>query len=104
LHGDVLDRLRQTFRPEFLNRLDEVVIFRPLTPEHVQAIARRQVAELTGRLQASHGVTLRVDEEVLDLICQAGYSERYGARHLLRAFEQLLTKPLSTFLLTERRG
>lgn len=102
--GEVLERLRQTFRPEFLNRLDEIVVFRPLTPEHVRAIARRHAAELSARLQTSHGVTLRIEEEALDLICRAGYSETYGARHLLRAFEQSLTRPLSTLLLTGRRG
>ncbi len=101
---DVMDRLRQTFRPEFLNRLDEVVVFRPLSPEHVRAIAHRHAAELSARLQASHGVTLQVGEEALDLICRAGYSEMYGARHLQRAFEQMLTRPLSTLLLTGRRG
>ena len=101
---EVLARLRQTFRPEFLNRLDEIVVFRRLRPEHVQAIAQRQVDELAERLQARHGVTLRVEEKALALICEAGYSKKYGARHLRRAFERLLTKPLSALVLEESGG
>ncbi|GER83396.1 MAG: AAA family ATPase [Thermogemmatispora sp.] len=94
----LMERLRQTFRPEFLSRIDEVVIFHPLTQEHARAITRLQMNELASRL-LEQGLTLQADESAIDLLCKEGFSRTQGARPLRRAIERLLTVPLSLRIL-----
>jgi ATP-dependent Clp protease ATP-binding subunit ClpA len=94
----LMERLRETFRPEFLNRIDEVVIFRPLTQEQARAITRLQMNDLATRL-LEQGLTLNADESALDLLCQEGFSQTQGARPLRRVIEKLLTVPLSLRIL-----
>jgi len=94
----LLERLRQTFRPEFLNRIDEVVIFHPLGQEQARAITRLQMNELGARL-LEQGLTLHADDSAIDLLCKEGFSQTQGARHLRRAIERLLTVPLSLRIL-----
>src|SRR3989454_651163 len=94
----LLERLRQTFRPEFLNRIDEVVIFHPLGQEQARAITRLQMNELGARL-LEQGLTLHADNSAIDLLCKEGFSQTQGARPLRRAIERLLTVPLSLRIL-----
>ncbi len=94
----LLERLRQTFRPEFLNRIDEVVIFQPLGQEQALAITRLQMNELAARL-LEQGLTLHADDSAIELLCKAGFSETQGARPLRRTIERLLTVPLSLRIL-----
>lgn len=94
----LMERLRETFRPEFLNRIDEVVIFRPLNHEQARAITRLQMNELATRL-LDQGLTLHADDSAIDLLCREGFSETQGARPLRRAIEKLLTVPLSIRIL-----
>jgi ATP-dependent Clp protease ATP-binding subunit ClpA/CHAT domain-containing protein len=94
----LMERLRETFRPEFLNRIDEVVIFRPLNHEQARAITRLQMNELAARL-LEQGLTLRADDSAIDLLCAEGFSETQGARPLRRVIEKLLTVPLSLRIL-----
>jgi ATP-dependent Clp protease ATP-binding subunit ClpA/CHAT domain-containing protein len=94
----LFERLRQTFRPEFLNRIDEVVIFHPLTQEQARAITRLQMNELASRL-LEQGLTLQADESAIDLLCKEGFSQTQGARPLRRAIERFLTVPLSLRIL-----
>ncbi len=94
----LLERLRQTFRPEFLNRVDEVVIFHPLGQEQARAITRLQMNELAARL-LEQGLTLDADDSAIDLLCKEGFSQTQGARPLRRAIERLLTVPLSLRIL-----
>jgi ATP-dependent Clp protease ATP-binding subunit ClpA/CHAT domain-containing protein len=94
----LMERLRETFRPEFLNRIDEVVIFRPLTQEQAQAITRLQMNELAARL-LDQGLTLHADESAVNLLCQEGFSPTQGARPLRRVIEKMLTVPLSLRIL-----
>ncbi|TMC85931.1 MAG: AAA family ATPase [Chloroflexi bacterium] len=94
----LLERLRQTFRPEFLNRVDEVVIFHPLGQEQARAITRLQMNELGARL-LEQGLTLHADDSAIDLLCKEGFSQTQGARPLRRAIERLLTVPLSLRIL-----
>ncbi len=94
----LLERLRQTFRPEFLNRIDEVVIFHPLEQTQAREITRLQMNELGARL-LEQGLTLRADESAIDLLCKEGFSETQGARPLRRVIEKLLTVPLSMRIL-----
>ena len=94
----LLERLRQTFRPEFLNRIDEVVIFHPLGQEQARAITRLQMNELGARL-LEQGLTLHAEDSAIDLLCKEGFSQTQGARPLRRAIERLLTVPLSLRIL-----
>jgi ATP-dependent Clp protease ATP-binding subunit ClpA/CHAT domain-containing protein len=94
----LLERLRQTFRPEFLNRIDEVVIFHPLGQEQALAITRLQMNELAARL-LEQGLTLYADDSAIELLCKEGFSETQGARPLRRTIERLLTVPLSLRIL-----
>lgn len=94
----LLERLRQTFRPEFLNRIDEVVIFHPLAQEQAHAITRLQMNELGARL-LEQGLTLHAEDSAIDLLCKEGFSQTQGARPLRRTIERLLTVPLSLRIL-----
>ena len=94
----LMERLRQTFRPEFLNRIDEVVIFHPLGQEQARAITRLQMNELAARL-LEQGLTLDADDSAINLLCKEGFSQTQGARPLRRVIEKLLTVPLSLRIL-----
>jgi len=90
--------LRQHFLPEFLNRIDETVIFHPLNTTHVREIAVLQVERLRKQL-AALGLSLEVDEAALDGIAREGYDPNYGARPLKRVIQQQIQNPLATELL-----
>lgn len=94
----LMDRLRQTFRPEFLNRIDDVVIFHPLTHDQTHEITRLQINDLASRL-LEQGLILHTDESAIDLLCKEGFSQTQGARPLRRIIERLLTVPLSLRIL-----
>jgi ATP-dependent Clp protease ATP-binding subunit ClpC len=91
--------IAKTFRPEFLNRLDELVVFNHLDPEVVGEILDGIVERLALRL-AEKGVSLTLAEEARQLLMERGFDEREGARHLQRTVDDLLAKPLSKFLLS----
>ncbi len=95
--------LRKHFRPEFLNRLDEVVIFRPLSRETLEAILDLQLQEVFARLQAQQ-LSLQLEPSARELLLRKGYDPANGARPLRRAIQHLLTRPLSAALLEERFG
>ncbi len=94
----LLERLRQTFRPEFLNRIDDVVIFHPLNQQQIRAITNLQINDLAARL-LEQGLVLHTDESAIELLCKEGFSSTQGARPLRRAIERLLTVPLSLRIL-----
>lgn len=95
----VLDDLKQAFRPEFLNRLDEIIVFRQLTQPEVVQICDLMVAEIGDRL-AAQGIGLEVSTRFKDLAVQDGYDPRYGARPLRRTLQRLLEDALAEALLT----
>jgi ATP-dependent Clp protease ATP-binding subunit ClpB len=94
----VMETLRQTLRPEFLNRIDEVVIFRPLGREEIGAIVGIQVAHLQKRL-AARRVTLELTPAAEELLAHEGYDPTFGARPLKRAIQRMLQDPLALRLL-----
>jgi ATP-dependent Clp protease ATP-binding subunit ClpA len=94
----LMERLRATFRPEFLNRIDEVVIFRPLTMDQARTITRLQMNELGTRL-LEQGLILHADDSAIDYLCAAGFSPTQGARPLRRVIEKELTVQLSLRIL-----
>ncbi len=90
----VLDVVGQHFRPEFINRLDELVVFHPLGREHIREIAKFQLRFLEQRL-AERGIALVLSEAALDRIGEHGFDPVYGARPLKRAIQSMLENPLS---------
>ncbi|GLT39895.1 hypothetical protein SLA2020_140610 [Shorea laevis] len=94
----VMEELKAYFRPELLNRIDEVVVFQPLEKEQILEILDIMLQEVKKRL-ISLGIGLEVTEAIKDLICQEGYDRTYGARPLRRAVTSLLEDPLSEALL-----
>ena len=98
VRSSVLERLRQSFRPEFLNRVDEIVFFRPLGRAQVRQIVDLLLKQLGPRLLESE-LKLEVDEDVRDLLAQEGFDPRYGARPLKRAIQRLIENPLASRLI-----
>ncbi len=94
----VLEALRRHFRPEFLNRVDETIIFDRLHDEDLKAIVRIQLERVIKRL-VKQGLTLELSEEALDFIGQEGYDPAFGARPLKRAIQKHLLDPLSLEML-----
>ncbi len=94
----VLDMLKQNVRPEFLNRIDDIIMFRPLDKEEIEQIVRLQVESIVSRLAAQE-VTLHVADEAISLISAAGFDPEFGARPVKRALQRLLLNPLSKSLL-----
>ena len=100
--AEQVDRaLASQFRPEFLNRIDEVIRFQPLGGEELQRIVQLQLAEL-GLLLREQGLALRVDDAVAVWLGQQGYEPEYGARPLRRLLRRQIENPLATQLLEER--
>jgi ATP-dependent Clp protease ATP-binding subunit ClpA len=94
----LLEALKQVFRPEFLNRVDEIIVFHALTREQLRRIVGLLV-EKVRREVAGQGMTLEVSPEAEDLIAAAGYDAQFGARPLKRAIQRLLENPLARELL-----
>ena len=82
----VMDELRRTFKPEFLNRIDETIVFRQLTEEDIRRIAQRML-EITGKRMAQQGITLLADDEAVTALAKDGFDPQYGARPLRRAIQ-----------------
>jgi ATP-dependent Clp protease ATP-binding subunit ClpB len=99
----VMDALRNAFRPEFLNRIDEIVIFKPLGREQIAAIVEIQARHLMKRL-ADKRVTLELSEAAKALLAQEGYDPVYGARPLKRTIQRMIQDPLALELLNGAFG
>ncbi|MBD1924945.1 ATP-dependent Clp protease ATP-binding subunit [Trichocoleus sp. FACHB-90] len=97
----VNEELKQYFRPEFLNRLDEIIVFRQLTKDEVKEISDIMLKEVMGRL-AEQGITLEVTERFKDRLVEEGYNPSYGARPLRRAIMRLLEDSLAEEILSGR--
>jgi ATP-dependent Clp protease ATP-binding subunit ClpC len=98
MHGDVMIEVERHFRPEFLNRIDELIIFNPLTKDDLRHIVKLQLEEVLHRLE-ERGVALSLDQKAIDLLIQKGWHEDYGARPLRRAIERHVEDPLAEQLL-----
>ena len=97
----VNEELKQYFRPEFLNRLDEIIVFRQLTKDEVKQISDILLREVFGRL-TEQGITLEVTERFKDRLVEEGYNPSYGARPLRRAIMRLLEDTLAEEILSSR--
>ena len=85
----VMADLKRTFRPEFLNRIDEIIVFRQLTEENIRQIARRML-DITGARMAQQGITLAADDDAVAELARDGFDPQYGARPLRRAIQSMV--------------
>ncbi|MCL5960532.1 MAG: AAA family ATPase [Chloroflexi bacterium] len=95
-----IEALEHTFRPEFLNRIDGVVVFRWLNRQDMAEILDNLVAELSVRLQEHHEVRLELTPEAKALLVEKGFDQKFGARQLKRTVRNLLNRPLSQLMVT----
>jgi len=94
VQGEVRRELERRFPPEFLNRIDEVVLFSPLTPDEAREIAKHYL-EHVGLTLAKSGKTIRIDDDALELIVTQGHSLAFGARFLKRVIDERIKLPIS---------
>jgi ATP-dependent Clp protease ATP-binding subunit ClpB len=99
----VLGAVRDEFRPEFLNRIDDVIVFDKLSREDLREIVEIQMGSLRKRLEA-RGIDLQVSAEALDLLAERGYDPVYGARPLKRVLQKDMADPIATAILQGRFG
>jgi len=98
IEARIKDALKQVFRPEFLNRIDEIIVFHQLDKESLARIVDIQVRELSKRL-AGRKITLDLDDEARKLIAEFGWDEAYGARPLKRVIQQKIENELAQRIL-----
>ncbi|MFM6455400.1 MAG: ATP-dependent chaperone ClpB, partial [Planktothrix sp.] len=98
MRGRVLDAMRASFRPEFLNRIDEMIIFHALQKEELRQIVRLQIERLSKRL-ADRKMALKLSDSALDFLAEVGYDPVYGARPLKRAIQRELETPIAKAIL-----
>ena len=98
---EVLDTLKQYFRPEFLNRVDEILIFNSLRKEEILKIVDIQLRHFAERLEAM-GIHFVVENTAKDILCNAGFDPAYGARPLKRTIKSLLETPVSKLIISDK--
>ena len=100
INSTAIKAIDQTFRPEFINRIDEIIVFHPLGIEQIKGVTEIQLKLLEGRL-LENGVKLKISGEVVDRIAVLGFDPIYGARSLKRVIQRELENPLAERLLSE---
>ena len=94
----VMEELRRTFKPEFLNRIDETIVFRQLTEENIRHIAQRML-QITGGRMAQQGITLLADDDAVTALAKDGFDPQYGARPLRRAIQNEVEDAVAELML-----
>ncbi len=94
----LMKEIERFFRPEFINRLDDVIVFKPLTKDNLNNIIDLEVAKVASRL-AQQGIHLKLDEKARDFLIEKGYNPDFGARPLRRAVGQYIEDPMAEMLL-----
>ena len=95
----VISEGQKVFRPEFLNRLDDIIVFHELNREQVRQIAELMIEELKGRLREEREIDFELDDSAWDVLIKQGYDVRYGARPMRRTIERLIENPISECIL-----
>ena len=98
-HDKIYKALKTTFRPEFLNRIDEIIVFSPLSVDQMRDIVSLKMHEVSERLQ-EHGLDVSLTEAARDWLAEQGFDPVFGARPLLRALQKHVESPLSITLLS----
>jgi ATP-dependent Clp protease ATP-binding subunit ClpC len=99
-HQKIEKAMRETFRPEFLNRIDEVIIFEPLSREDVELMVDMQIRLVAQRLREAANITIHLTEPARYWLARKGYDVQFGARPLRRTIQRFVENPLSTRLLS----
>jgi ATP-dependent Clp protease ATP-binding subunit ClpB len=99
----VMDQLKSHFKPEFLNRIDDIVVFHTLTHEQIKQIARLQMRAPADRL-AAQGIRLEVTEAAYDYLAEVGYDPSFGARPMRRAISREIVNPLAELVIRGTLG
>jgi ATP-dependent Clp protease ATP-binding subunit ClpC len=103
LKDELMDVLRQSFRPEFINRIDEIIVFRALTDEQLAEITELLLDRLVRRLRAQ-GIELEITEDAVKLLAREGFDPEFGARPLRRTIQRLVENELSRMVLSDAIG
>ncbi|MFN2138449.1 MAG: AAA family ATPase, partial [Candidatus Promineifilaceae bacterium] len=98
-HKRIEDALKKTFRPEFINRIDEIIIFEPLSEDDVVEIVNLQMRDVQARLSEQGDLTIELTDEAKRWLAKQGFDEDFGARPLKRAIQRFVESPLSVQLL-----
>jgi ATPases with chaperone activity, ATP-binding subunit len=96
----MMAEVNRAFRPEFINRLDDIIVFRPLAPEHIKQIVRLRLGETENRLE-EQDIGFEATETAIEWLCKQGYNETYGARHLRRVINQQIEYPIAGMILRD---
>ncbi|MEY4723274.1 MAG: hypothetical protein RLZZ324_787 [Candidatus Parcubacteria bacterium] len=100
----IMKELESSFRPEFINRIDKIISFNPLSQDHLRGIVALQMAELGARVLRDYGVTVSIKPAALDLIASKAWNPLYGARGVRRQIQDLVENPLAKALLSSSAG
>ena len=100
MKGSVMEEVKRIFRPEFLNRIDETIVFHSLSRVEIRKIVTLLLKDLKKRAADQMGITLKVSPAVRDHIAEAGFDEKFGARPLRRAIQKQLEDALAENLLS----
>ncbi|HQQ06881.1 MAG TPA: AAA family ATPase, partial [Candidatus Omnitrophota bacterium] len=101
MKGKLLEEVKKTFKPEFLNRIDDIIVFRPLAKEDLEKIVDIEIGHLAKRL-AEQGVTLNVSREAKDFLIEKGFDPVFGARPLKRTIQRFLEDPLASEIISKK--
>ena len=98
----LLDEVKRTFKPEFLNRVDDIIVFKPLTKDDLYKIVGLEVAEVKNRLQNQHGIKIELSKEAIDFLIEKGFDPIYGARPIKRTIQRFVEDPLAEEIISGR--
>ena len=99
--NDVLEMMKQTIRPEFLNRIDEIIMFTPLNENEIEQIVKLQIDNIK-RMLLSNGVTLEVTDKALHYLAEEGYDPEFGARPVKRVIHRMIIRSMVLISTAER--
>jgi ATP-dependent Clp protease ATP-binding subunit ClpC len=100
LKAAVMEEVQKYFRTEFINRINEIIIFGSLNEDHIRRILKPMLTEISDNVKAKYNVTLKIEEDAAKFVAQMGYNIECGARELRRAVERLVQIPLSDLILS----
>lgn len=95
-----MEEVKRTFKPEFLNRIDETLVFHPLSTKEIREIADIMIKRLITRISKNVGIEIQLTEEALDFLGKKGYNQAYGARPLRRTIQTYIEDKLSDEILS----
>jgi ATP-dependent Clp protease ATP-binding subunit ClpB len=98
----VFELLRRSIRPEFLNRIDEIIMFLPLNRDEIQQIVRFQLEKLMKNLEEQNGIKIEISQKALDWLSELGYDPAFGARPLKRVIQRKVLNELATLILEDK--